>query len=73
LSTRPGHSPRRPSSTEKIRARAARHSNALTLDIGTSPLAQGTSTLAALVGIARWDAPAPPVREFTPPRLAAAG
>jgi hypothetical protein len=47
--------------------------NVLTLDIGTSPLAQGTSTLAALVGIARWDAPAPPVREFTPPRLAAAG
>jgi biotin/methionine sulfoxide reductase len=47
--------------------------NVLTLDIGTSPLAQGTSTLAALVEIERWDAPAPPVREFTPPRLAAAG
>ena len=47
--------------------------NVLTLDIGTSPLAQGTSALTALVEIERWDAPAPPVRAFTPPRLAAAG
>jgi len=45
----------------------------LTLDIGTSPLAQGTSALTALVEIERWDAPAPAVRAFTPPRLAAAG
>jgi biotin/methionine sulfoxide reductase len=47
--------------------------NVLTLDIGTSPLAQGTSALTALVEIERWDAPAPAVRAFTPPRLAAAG
>ena len=47
--------------------------NVLTLDIGTSPLAQGTSALTALVEIERWDGPAPPVRAFTPPRLAAAG
>ena len=43
--------------------------NVLTLDIGTSPLAQGTSALTALVEIERWDRPAPPVRAFTPPEL----
>ena len=47
--------------------------NVLTLDIGTSPLAQGTSALTALVEIERWDAPAPAVRAFTPPVFAAAG
>jgi biotin/methionine sulfoxide reductase len=45
----------------------------LTLDIGTSPLAQGTSALTALVEIERWDQPAPAVRAFTPPIVAAAG
>jgi biotin/methionine sulfoxide reductase len=45
----------------------------LTLDIGTSPLAQGASALTALVEIERWDAPAPAVRVFSPPQLAAAG
>ena len=51
-----------------------RHGNAnvLTLDIGTSPLAQGTSALTALVEIERWTKAAPPVRAFTPPELAAA-
>ena len=44
--------------------------NVLTLDIGTSPLAQGTSALTALVDIERWNAPAPAVRAFTPPELA---
>jgi biotin/methionine sulfoxide reductase len=47
--------------------------NVLTLDIGTSPLAQGTSALTALVEIERWDAPAPQVRVFSPPQLAATG
>ena len=47
--------------------------NVLTLDIGTSPLAQGTSALTALVEIERWDQPAPAVRAFTPPIVAAAG
>jgi biotin/methionine sulfoxide reductase len=47
--------------------------NVLTLDIGTSPLAQGTSALTALIEIERWNAPAPQVRAFTPPELAAAG
>ena len=47
--------------------------NVLTLDIGTSPLAQGTSALTALVEIERWTKMAPPVRAFTPPELAAAG
>jgi biotin/methionine sulfoxide reductase len=47
--------------------------NVLTLDIGTSPLAQGTSALTALVEIERWDQPAPAVRVFTPPIVAAAG
>jgi biotin/methionine sulfoxide reductase len=46
--------------------------NVLTLDIGTSPLAQGTSALTALVEIERWDQPAPAVRAFTPPELTAA-
>jgi biotin/methionine sulfoxide reductase len=45
----------------------------LTLDIGTSPLAQGTSALSVLIEIERWDAPAPPVRAFTPPQLAPVG
>jgi biotin/methionine sulfoxide reductase len=47
--------------------------NVLTLDIGTSPLAQGTSALTALVEIERWTAPAPAVRAFTPPVMAEAG
>ncbi len=47
--------------------------NVLTLDIGTSALAQGTSALTALVEIERWTAPAPAVRAFDPPVLAAAG
>jgi biotin/methionine sulfoxide reductase len=46
--------------------------NVLTLDIGTSALAQGTSALTALVEIERWTAPAPAIRAFTPPKLAAA-
>jgi biotin/methionine sulfoxide reductase len=45
----------------------------LTLDIGTSPLAQATSAQTALVEIERWNAPAPPVRAFAPPELAPAG
>jgi biotin/methionine sulfoxide reductase len=51
-----------------------RHGNAnvLTLDIGTSPLTQGPSALTALVEIERWNAPAPPIRAFTPPELATA-
>ncbi len=47
--------------------------NVLTLDIGTSPLAQGTSALTALVEIERWNKAVPAVRAFTPPVLAAAG
>ena len=43
--------------------------NVLTLDIGTSSLAQGTSALTALVEIERWNAPAPAVRAFSPPEL----
>ena len=45
--------------------------NVLTLDIGTSPLAQGTSALTVLIEIERWNAPAPTVRAFTPPVLVA--
>jgi biotin/methionine sulfoxide reductase len=47
--------------------------NVLTLDIGTSTLAQGTSALTALVEIEPYAGPAPDVRVFTPPRLAAVG
>ena len=42
-------------------------------DIGTSPLAQGTSALTALVEIERWTKAAPEVQAFTPPMLARAG
>src|ERR1700738_70830 len=44
--------------------------NVLTLDIGTSPLAQGTSALTALVEVERFTAPAPEMRAFTPPVFA---
>ena len=46
--------------------------NVLTMDIGSSPLAQATSALTALVEIERFEAPAPAVRAFTPPELAVA-
>ncbi|MGE0036656.1 MAG: molybdopterin-dependent oxidoreductase [Xanthobacteraceae bacterium] len=46
--------------------------NVLTLDIGTSRLAQGSSALTALVEVERYEAPPPPVRAFTPPVLTAA-
>jgi biotin/methionine sulfoxide reductase len=46
--------------------------NVLTLDIGSSALAQATSALTALVEIERWNAPAPAVRAFMPPELAVA-
>jgi biotin/methionine sulfoxide reductase len=45
--------------------------NVLTLDIGTSRLAQGSSALTALVEIARWTSAVPAVRAFTKPLLAA--
>jgi biotin/methionine sulfoxide reductase len=45
--------------------------NVLTLDIGTSPLAQGTSALTALVEVERWSQPVPAVRAFEPPVLLA--
>jgi biotin/methionine sulfoxide reductase len=47
--------------------------NVLTLDIGTSRLSQGPSALTTLIEIERYDAPAPPVRAFTPPELEPAG
>jgi hypothetical protein len=43
----------------------------LTLDIGSSPLAQATSALTALVEIERWNNPAPAVRAFEPPEFVA--
>jgi biotin/methionine sulfoxide reductase len=60
---------------DKDRAEPERHGNpnVLTLDIGTSPLAQGTSALTALVEVERWQAAVPPVRVFTAPALAKAG
>jgi biotin/methionine sulfoxide reductase len=47
--------------------------NVLTLDIGTSRLAQGPSAQTTLIEIERYDAVAPPVRAFTPPELEPAG
>jgi biotin/methionine sulfoxide reductase len=46
--------------------------NVLTLDIGTSKLTQGCAALTALVEIERWNGPVPPLRAFTPPKLAKA-
>ena len=47
--------------------------NVLTLDIGTSRLAQGPSALTALVEIERYAAAAKPLQALTPPRMRAAG
>jgi biotin/methionine sulfoxide reductase len=44
--------------------------NVLTLDIGSSPLAQASSALTTLVEVERWTAAAPEVRAFEPPKLA---
>lgn len=41
--------------------------NVLTLDKGTSKLAQGPSAMSALVQVEKWQAAAPPVRVFAPP------
>src|SRR5579864_552446 len=46
--------------------------NVLTLDIGTSPLTQGSSAQTALVEIERWTGALPPVRALTPPELVSA-
>ena len=45
--------------------------NVLTLDKGTSRLAQGPSAQTALVEVERYDGPVPPVRAFEPPELLA--
>jgi biotin/methionine sulfoxide reductase len=41
--------------------------NVLTLDVGTSRLAQGTSAMTTLVEVERWQGEAPAVQAFTPP------
>jgi biotin/methionine sulfoxide reductase len=46
--------------------------NVLTLDVGTSRLTQGCAALTALVEIERFDGPLPPLRAFTPPKIAKA-
>ena len=46
--------------------------NVLTLDIGTSPLTQGSSAQTALVEIERWTGALPPLRVLTPPELVGA-
>jgi biotin/methionine sulfoxide reductase len=46
--------------------------NVLTLDVGTSRLTQGCAALTALVEIERFHGPLPPLRAFTPPKLAGA-
>jgi len=44
--------------------------NVLTLDKGTSSLAQGTSAQTALVEVERWDAELPPISAYDPPEFA---
>ncbi len=46
--------------------------NVLTLDKGTSRLAQGPSAQTTLVDVERWQDEPPPVRAFEPPRLISA-
>ena len=43
--------------------------NVLTLDIGTSSLAQGCSGQLAAVQVERFDGPLPPIRAFDPPAM----
>lgn len=43
--------------------------NVLTVDVGTSRLAQGPSALSALVQVERWHGEAPAMRAFEPPAL----
>jgi biotin/methionine sulfoxide reductase len=43
--------------------------NVLTVDVGTSRLAQGPSALSALVQVERWQGAAPAVQAFEPPAL----
>jgi len=45
--------------------------NTLTLDIGSSSLAQGCAGQHALVQIERWDGPLPPISVLTPPSIVA--
>ncbi|MPZ51223.1 MAG: molybdopterin-dependent oxidoreductase [Acidimicrobiia bacterium] len=44
--------------------------NVLTLDIGTSKLAQGTSAHTCLVDVERYDGELPPINAFSPPEFA---
>jgi biotin/methionine sulfoxide reductase len=44
--------------------------NVLTFDRGTSRLAQGCAGQHALVDVARWTGPLPPIRAFDPPKMA---
>jgi biotin/methionine sulfoxide reductase len=46
--------------------------NVLTIDLGTSRLAQGSSAMTALVDVALWHGEAAPVRAFEPPTLTTA-
>mgnify|MGYP000178544125 CR=1 FL=1 len=46
--------------------------NVLTIDLGTSRLAQGSSAMTALVDVAPWHGEAAPVRAFDPPALSPA-
>lgn len=41
----------------------------MTLDVGTSKLAQATSAQTALVEIERWDGPIPAVTAYLPPEI----
>jgi biotin/methionine sulfoxide reductase len=45
--------------------------NVLTLDTGTSKLAQGCVGQRVLVDVERWDGPLPPVRVLEPPEIEA--
>jgi biotin/methionine sulfoxide reductase len=46
--------------------------NVLTLDVGSSRLAQGPSAQTVLVEIERYAGPLPPIRAFDPPAFASA-
>lgn len=60
--------PGAPSSLEK-----AGNPNVLTLDKGTSKLAQATSAQTVLVEVEKWRGPLPPITAYDPPRFVDAG
>jgi biotin/methionine sulfoxide reductase len=70
MSTGAWYDPADPTDPESLEVHG--NPNVVTLDVGTSRLAQGPSAQTVLVEIERFDEPLPPVRAFEPPAFEAA-